>query len=127
MNICKLGDTKSFITIGPGSKVVEHLTQNTEVEGSNPTTSIGKRENGKKVKKCAWGQVTHLTYNPETGRKQMVNKVKCSWLCPGKMVEQLTQNPQVEGSNPTTDTGERENGEKSFTFSSKVESPKFLS
>jgi hypothetical protein len=85
------------------------LTQNPEVEGSNPTTSIGKRENGKKVKKCAWGQVTHLTYNPETGRKQMVNKVKFSWMCPGKMVEQLTE---VEVLNPTTSTGKRENGKK---------------
>jgi hypothetical protein len=41
--------SKSFISFGPGSTMVEHATHNSKIEGSNPV----KIKNGQKLKtKC---------------------------------------------------------------------------
>jgi hypothetical protein len=64
----------------PDSSVVEHLTHNPKVNGSNPSTGTGKQKKAKNV-------------------------IELKWLGPiSTMVKYLTHNPKSNGSKPTTGT-----------------------
>jgi hypothetical protein len=68
----------SFATVISDSTVVEHLTHNSQVDGSNPATSMVR-----------WRMAKILTY--------IATAISSSTV-----VKHLTHNPQIDGSNPTT-------------------------
>jgi hypothetical protein len=63
---------KRFITLGPGSTVVEHLTTKLKIEGSNPAT-------GKKIVRCFYLELQWEAINrKQITRWQHVSQLKAS-------------------------------------------------